>query len=71
MCLRLAVILCHARRDPDHAALRLHCSGTPARQFTLHIPAAWAEKYPQSSHLLTEEVQAWQKTTWHLALKEA
>lgn len=69
MCLRLAVILCHARRDPDDQALNLHCSGTPSRQFTLSVPAAWAEKYPQSAHLLNEEVQAWQKTTWHLAVE--
>ena len=69
MCLRLAVILCHARRDPDDQALQLTCSGTPARQFLLAFPAEWANKYPQSAHLLNEEVQAWQKTTWHLALQ--
>jgi exopolyphosphatase/guanosine-5'-triphosphate,3'-diphosphate pyrophosphatase len=69
MCLRLAVILCHARRDPDDQALELSCSGTPSRQFTLEVPTAWADKYPQSAHLLNEEVQAWQKTTWHLALQ--
>ena len=66
MCLRLSVILCHARRDPDADALQLSCTGTPERQFTLVLPAAWAGKYPQSAHLLSEEVQAWQKTTWHL-----
>jgi exopolyphosphatase/guanosine-5'-triphosphate,3'-diphosphate pyrophosphatase len=69
MCLRLAVILCHARRDPDDQALQLTCSGTSARQFLLAFPAEWANKYPQSAHLLNEEVQAWQKTTWHLALQ--
>ena len=69
MCLRLAVILCHARRDPDDPALQLQCSATPARQFTLAIPAEWADQYPQSAHLLNEEVQAWQKTTWHLVLQ--
>jgi exopolyphosphatase/guanosine-5'-triphosphate,3'-diphosphate pyrophosphatase len=69
MCLRLAVILCHARRDPDDQLLHLSCTGTPARQFTLKIPSAWTDQYPQSAHLLNEEVQAWQKTTWHLAVQ--
>ena len=69
MCLRLAVILCHARRDPDDESLVLSCSGTPSREFSLTITSAWADKYPQSAHLLNEEVQAWQKTTWHLNLK--
>ena len=69
MCLRLAVILCHARRDPDDQALALSCSGTPSRQFTLKVTAAWANQYPQSAHLLNEEVQAWQKTTWHLTVQ--
>ncbi len=69
MCLRLSVILCHARRDPDHQSLKLSCSGTPTRQFTLELPAAWVNKYPQSTHLLNEEVQAWQKTTWNLVLQ--
>ncbi|MFM2239235.1 MAG: exopolyphosphatase [Pseudomonadota bacterium] len=68
MCLRLSVILCHARRDPDDQALQLRCSGTPNRQFTLVLPTSWASQYPQSAHLLSEEVQAWQKTTWHLEL---
>ncbi len=69
MCLRLSVILCHARRDPDDQSLQLSCSGTPDRQFTLVLPAAWARQYPQSAHLLSEEVQAWQKTTWTLELQ--
>jgi exopolyphosphatase/guanosine-5'-triphosphate,3'-diphosphate pyrophosphatase len=27
---------------------------------------AWAAAYPQSAHLLREEVLAWQKTSWAL-----
>lgn len=64
--LRLAVILCHARRDPDVQALQLVRSG--ARLFTVACPPDWAEAYPQSAHLLREEVLAWQKTTWRVEL---
>lgn len=61
LCLRLAVLLCHARRDPDTTGLRLEQRGT---LFTLHAPGAWAQRYPQSAHLLQEEALAWQKTPW-------
>jgi exopolyphosphatase/guanosine-5'-triphosphate,3'-diphosphate pyrophosphatase len=65
LCLRLAVILCHARRDPQLEGLRLSARG---RGFRLALPAGWAEAFPQSAHLLREEVVAWQKTPWSLAL---
>jgi exopolyphosphatase/guanosine-5'-triphosphate,3'-diphosphate pyrophosphatase len=65
LCLRLAVILCHARRDPQLAGLRLRASG---REFMLTVPRDWARAWPQSAHLLREEVLAWQKTPWQLAL---
>ena len=58
-CLRLAVILCHARRDPELQGLRLASSGTG---LALTVPAAWTTAYPQSAHLLREEAVAWQKT---------
>ena len=61
LCLRLAVILCHARRDPELKGLRLSAVG---RAFHLEVPAAWANAYPQSAHLLREEGNAWQKTPW-------
>jgi exopolyphosphatase / guanosine-5'-triphosphate,3'-diphosphate pyrophosphatase len=62
--LRLAVILCHARRDPEYKLLRLSLQAKPARTFELHLPQEWAKRFPQSAHLLTEEVTAWQKTSW-------
>jgi exopolyphosphatase/guanosine-5'-triphosphate,3'-diphosphate pyrophosphatase len=65
LCLRLAVILCHARRDPAWQGLRLRRSAQGA---TLALPAAWARAWPQSAFLLQEEVAAWQKTRWSLAL---
>ncbi len=62
--LRLAVILCHARRDPEiqHLVLRRDAAG----MLQLRYPAAWALKYPQSAYLLHEESLAWSKTAWTL-----
>lgn len=64
-CLRLAVILCHARRDPDLAGLQLHAGSGP---FRLSMAADWAQAYPQSAHLLREETVAWQKLPRPLAV---
>ena len=66
LCLRMAVILCHARRDPDLKGLQLECSAEPGRIFVLNCRPGWAEAFPQSAHLLREEVLAWQKTPWTL-----
>lgn len=65
LCLRLAVILCHARRDPELTGLHVSGSG---RRFKLAVPAAWMRKHPQSTHLLRQEVTAWEKTLWTLAI---
>jgi len=66
LCLRVAVILCHARRDPDLKGLQLECGAEPGRIFVLNCRPGWAEAFPQSAHLLREEVLAWQKTPWSL-----
>ena len=66
LALRLAVILCHARRDPDVRALRI--AKSEARAFTLDCRSEWVEAFPQSAHLLREEALAWQKTGWRVAL---
>lgn len=63
ICLRLAVILCHARRDPDLKGLQIECDA-PQRSITLRCRTDWAASYPQSAHLLREEMLAWQKTPW-------
>lgn len=68
LCLRLAVILCHARRDPDLKGLQLECGDQPGRIFVLNCRAGWAQAFPQSAHLLQEEVLAWQKTPWTLVV---
>jgi exopolyphosphatase/guanosine-5'-triphosphate,3'-diphosphate pyrophosphatase len=66
LALRLAVILCHARRDPEADALKVAASD--ARGFTVACRDGWAGRFPQSAHLLREEVVAWQKSGWSVAL---
>ncbi len=65
LALRLAVILCHARRDPQLQGLVLEADG---RDFRIALPAAWARAWPQSAHLLREEAVAWQKMPWRFAV---
>lgn len=65
ICLRLAVLLCHARKEPDIRALRLTYR---ARAFKLTAVPGWSRQYPQSAWLLEEEVLAWQKTDWKFAI---
>jgi len=64
--LRLAVILSHARRDPDLNGLTLTQTDAQGRNMQLRCRAGWAEAFPQSAYLLREEAQAWQKTAWSL-----
>ena len=66
--LRLAVLLCHARRDPDLQGLLLQLDAP--HRLTLSCRPGWREAYPQSAHLLHEELLAWQKTPWTLSLSE-
>jgi exopolyphosphatase/guanosine-5'-triphosphate,3'-diphosphate pyrophosphatase len=60
-CLRLAVILCHARQMPNLRGLQLSAGNN---KIQLALPKNWPEKYPQSYYLLDEETLAWQKTSW-------
>ena len=62
--LRLAVILCHARRDPNLKGLQLLRLANRDKAFALTCRGRWGQTYPQSAHLLREEVLAWQKTPW-------
>jgi exopolyphosphatase/guanosine-5'-triphosphate,3'-diphosphate pyrophosphatase len=65
MALRLAVILCHARREPDLSGLHIQCNAVQ-RTVSLQMDSDWAELWPQTAHLLREEKNAWQKTEWVL-----
>jgi exopolyphosphatase/guanosine-5'-triphosphate,3'-diphosphate pyrophosphatase len=59
LCLRVAVIACHAREDVDPAALSLSANGPPP---AVTLKAAWADSHPRALHLLREEIDAWSKT---------
>lgn len=70
LALRLAVILCHARQDPDIKDLSIEADSGPAHSFTLTFRSEdWARAWPQSAHLLREEALAWQKTPWGFRLR--
>jgi exopolyphosphatase / guanosine-5'-triphosphate,3'-diphosphate pyrophosphatase len=67
-CLRLAVILCHARNDIDLSSINLTVPKTASRQFLLTLPSGWVNEFPQSAHLLREEVIAWKRVNWQVSL---
>ncbi|MFV0680305.1 exopolyphosphatase [Ottowia sp.] len=70
LALRLAVILCHARQDPDDAHLTLRSDKNASDQgLVLSFRKNWDHDWPQSAHLLREEVLAWQRTPWSLRLR--
>jgi len=64
LCLRLAVIVCHARDDADPAALALRVDDGAA---TIALAARWADSNPRAVHLLRDEVEAWSRTGLALA----
>jgi exopolyphosphatase/guanosine-5'-triphosphate,3'-diphosphate pyrophosphatase len=69
LALRLAVILCHARRDPDLQGMALKRDASDPATVTLQCRSGWATSYPQSAYLLREEALAWQKTPWSFVVK--
>jgi exopolyphosphatase/guanosine-5'-triphosphate,3'-diphosphate pyrophosphatase len=69
LALRLAVILCHARREPDLNGMVLERAGSDPQRMRLSCRSGWAEAYPQSAHLLREETLAWDKTAWTLEVR--
>jgi exopolyphosphatase/guanosine-5'-triphosphate,3'-diphosphate pyrophosphatase len=70
MALRMAVILCHARRDPDLGSFELNMDAN-RKLAKLKANTQWAEQWPQSAHLLREESVAWFKTGWELKIQIA
>ena len=66
--LRLAVILCHARRDTDFGSLEIGLSAEIKNCFELRVEPLFAQRFPQSNHLLQQEVISWQKTRWQLRI---
>jgi len=58
LCLRLAVIKCHARGSVDPGALRLVRHGAQA---TVSFNAQWAATHPRTLYLLEEEASTWSR----------
>lgn len=56
LCLRLAVVKCHARGPVDRGALTLMPQG---RQAHLGYAEAWAASRPRTVYLLRQEAEAW------------
>ncbi len=67
LCLRLAIIKCHARGEVSPAALFLSRCGNHA---SLGFARGWLSSHPKTLYLLHEEVAAWERTgTLRLVLK--
>jgi exopolyphosphatase/guanosine-5'-triphosphate,3'-diphosphate pyrophosphatase len=63
--LRLAVLLCHARRDVDLPAWTLQAA---RGGFELGLDSAWLSRHPLTEHLLQEEIAQWEKAGRRFAL---
>ena len=61
MCLRLAIIECHARDDATAggSAMSLRRDGAAA---VLTVPASWHETHPRTLFLLGEELAVWERS---------
>ncbi len=59
LCLRLAVIVCHARDEVDPGAIALAVDGGGPE---IRLAAGWADARPRAVHLLHEEVAAWTRS---------
>jgi exopolyphosphatase/guanosine-5'-triphosphate,3'-diphosphate pyrophosphatase len=69
LCLRLAIIKCHARGEVRTDVLALQRDGTTAR---LSFGADWAAAHPRTLYQLHEEAQAWARGgVLRLVLREA
>lgn len=68
--LRMASILCHARRDPDLKGFSLKYTDGTSSELVIQCKKSWVQLWPQSAHLLREECLAWQKTPWQIAFSE-
>jgi exopolyphosphatase/guanosine-5'-triphosphate,3'-diphosphate pyrophosphatase len=58
LCLRLAVIECHARGEVDARGLQLRREGNEAR---VSFSSQWAEAHPRTAYLLREEAEIWNR----------
>ncbi len=58
LCLRLAVIKCHARADVNPEVIGLTIK---ARDVALRFPHGWAEAQPRAIYLFSEEARFWNR----------
>ena len=58
LCLRLAIVKCHARGEVDAGVLKLLRNGVVA---TLGFAEGWEQANPRKLHLIREEVDAWSR----------
>jgi exopolyphosphatase / guanosine-5'-triphosphate,3'-diphosphate pyrophosphatase len=58
LCLRLAIIKCHARGEVSADAMHLRRTGTLA---DISFAPGWAEAHPRTRHLLDEEATMWER----------
>jgi len=66
LCLRLAILKCHARQAIDDQAWRL--ARTADTRAELHYSPLWAQTHPASVYLLREEAEHWQRLDHSLRL---
>ena len=68
LCLRVAALKCHARREVSLDALTIEATEQRAR---LTYSPAWAQEHPRTLFLLNEEAEVWRRqgpTGWTLEL---
>jgi exopolyphosphatase/guanosine-5'-triphosphate,3'-diphosphate pyrophosphatase len=65
-CLRLAVLLCHARNHPPQDVLSLSFDSVG---FVARPLSDWLDANPQTLYLLRDEEAAWAKTPWSWSLQ--
>jgi exopolyphosphatase / guanosine-5'-triphosphate,3'-diphosphate pyrophosphatase len=73
MCLRLAVLLCHARGDVlmgalDTFSMTVNENSSVGAAFSFSYPATWETSLPQTVLLLGQESEIWRKTAHTLTL---
>ena len=62
LCLRLAIIKCHARRPIALDALRLRRDADREDRALLVLAPGWAERNPRTLYLLNEEIATWDRS---------
>jgi exopolyphosphatase / guanosine-5'-triphosphate,3'-diphosphate pyrophosphatase len=66
LALRLAVVICHARRQPQTQGLNIRKRGSTV---VITANTDWSERYPQSMYLLEQEVLSWRGAASELKLQ--